>query len=276
MHPDDAQIEAFVMRALDDDVPEDFVRHVSNCDECAAKLQAEAAFELSMGRVARAPRTQPEPPPGRPLEPWVQLVVGLVLFVAVAAFAVAFRFGRWEVRTVPAPVAHTPPAPDIRLPLHLVNGGFEAPAGSGSVPRGWSLSYAAPGLYSARLDREVRHGGKASVRLSSTGANPGGDGALEQRVSARELGGKRVRVTAFVKGKGVEHGKLWASVRAATSLGERAASGDSCTLSGDFGWKPCALVLNVPPWADEIQLGLELDGHGTIWLDDVRVATEHR
>jgi len=65
-------------------------------------------------------------------------------------------------------------------------------------------------------------------------------------------------------------GDLWLRVQAKESPGDGPGlGGGSCRLSGSFDWKKCEIVFDVPKDGIEIQLGIGLDGPGTIWLDDV-------
>jgi hypothetical protein len=78
-------------------------------------------------------------------------------------------------------------------------------------------------------------------------------------------------MNAFAKAKGIDgRGDLWLRVQAADSPGDgHGLGGGRCPLSGTFDWKPCTIVFDVPERGDEIDIGVGLGAHGTIWLDDV-------
>lgn len=272
MHPEDAQIEAFVMGSLDGGASAEFVEHVSSCDACAAKLQAEARLEVTLGEVARAAHHSINTPASlRPRMALLQAVAGLLLCVAllVGVRVIAKRVAVSSAPVAPTRVAHTSLPHANGPPPRLVNGDFEAPAGSASAPAGWSVSGTARRDYVATLDHEQHHSGKASVRFASKVESPVGGATLAQSLSALNLRGQRVRVTAFVKGKDVVAGSaLRARVLTPASPDD---GGGSCELSGTFNWKPCTIVFDVPPNGTSLQIGLQLEGRGTLWLDDVQL-----
>ncbi|MDB4938790.1 MAG: Transcriptional regulator, AraC family protein, partial [Labilithrix sp.] len=150
----------------------------------------------------------------------------------------------------------------------LVNGDVEA---KGKTPDPWFLSGGARAHYDASVDTSVKHGGKQSARLEPRVKDPQGYGTMMQGFRAHDFRGKRLRMNAFVKGNGIDgRGDLWMRVQAADSPGDGSGlGGGHCTLSGTFDWKPCTLVLDVPERGDEIHIGVGLDAHGTLWLDDV-------
>jgi hypothetical protein len=63
-----------------------------------------------------------------------------------------------------------------------------------------------------------------------------------------------------------------ARVQAASSPGDGPGlGGASCKLAGDFEWRPCEVVFDVPERGTSIELGVGLAGPGAIWLDDVKL-----
>lgn len=153
-------------------------------------------------------------------------------------------------------------------PRGLLNGDCETGTRS---PSGWFMSGGARAHYEAAIDTSVRHGGKQSARLQPRVKDPQGYGTMMQHFRAHAFRGKRLRMNAWVKGKDVDaRGDVWLRVQAADSPGDGGGlGGGSCKLSGTFDWKPCSIVFDVPQRGDAIDVGIGLDPHGTLWLDDV-------
>jgi hypothetical protein len=168
-----------------------------------------------------------------------------------------------------SPVGLDVPLTEIdRRPPALLNGDAEKP---GAHPDGWFLSGGARAHYEAAVDTTEKHGGRQSARLTPRVKDPQGYGTMMQSFRAHDFRGKRLRMNAFVKGKGIDgRGDFWLRVQAADSPGDGPGlGGGSCKLAGTFDWKPCTIVFDVPARGDEVDIGVGLAAHGTIWLDDV-------
>ncbi len=161
-----------------------------------------------------------------------------------------------------------PPTNVDQRPRAIENGDLEAP---GKSPPGWSLQGGARAHYVAVVDTQEKHGGRSSARLEPRVKDPNGYGTLMQQFRVDHLRGKRMRMTAFVKGKDIDgRGDLWLRVQAADSPGDGPGlGGGSCKLSGTFDWKPCTIVFDIPERGDGLDIGIGLDPHGTLWIDDV-------
>jgi hypothetical protein len=161
-------------------------------------------------------------------------------------------------------------APAPAAPRGLINGDFEADF-EAALDGGWVMSGGASAEFEPAIDRTEHVSGAASLRLRPRVAAPSGYGTLMQSVPASAFRGKRLRMTAQVKGEGVEaRGDLWLRVQAVYSPGDGPGlGGGACSLAHSFAWRPCELVFDVPDAAEEIQLGLGLAGPGTLWLDRV-------
>jgi hypothetical protein len=93
------------------------------------------------------------------------------------------------------------------------------------------------------------------------------------RMLAEDYRGKRLRMSAQVRGRGVaDRGDMWLRVRSIISPADGPGlGGGSCNLTGGFEWKPCTVVFDVPKTAMWIEMGIGLAGPGAIWLDDVKL-----
>jgi len=143
----------------------------------------------------------------------------------------------------------------------------------GDQPAGWFVSGGARSHYAARTDRDVAFEGRSSLRVEPTVPEPQGYGTVMQNVRAAAYRGHRWRLTAMVRGRGVDkRGDFWLRVQAADSPGDGAGlGGGACTLSGDFDWRPCEIVFDVPARGDALQFGVGTTGHGRLWVDALRL-----
>lgn len=106
MHPELEQIQAFVMGKLDRDVSAEFIEHVSSCDECAEKLQAEARLELAIDEIEQAVRRRERP------RPWLRSRRGrLAQLLAAALVTVGLVVGAFALKPHVSKQAQVPQAP---------------------------------------------------------------------------------------------------------------------------------------------------------------------
>lgn len=135
-----------------------------------------------------------------------------------------------------------------------------------SLPASWE----ARGV-TAVLDREVAYEGAQSLRLTRE-VSSGRGGRVTQRVPAMQLRGDRFALRAYIRTEHVENGTagLWLRIDGKNGrlyfdgLRERGPHGTS-------GWTLYSLEAPLIDEAETITLGLELDGTGTAWFDDVKL-----
>ncbi len=142
-----------------------------------------------------------------------------------------------------------------------------------AVPAGWLLSGGNPDLYRLRVDREVRHAGEASLRLSARGNRRRREWAVAvQIVDATPYRGKRVRLAGFLRSEEAGSGGLWLRVDGILD-GEAALLGmdntDDRRLRDTEDWTEQTIVVEVPPEAVAILFGAMLEGDGDLWVDDL-------
>ncbi len=166
--------------------------------------------------------------------------------------------------------------PDV--PLTWIDGRPRAPRNGdleaeGDHPTGWVMLGGARGHYQAVVDREVAHGGRSSARLEPAVDSPQGYGTLVQLFRAVDYTGRRMRLTAWVRGRGIEgRGDLWQRVQGEELPTDGPGMGGAnFRLAGSFDWRKLEVVFDVPPGSDSIQWGIGLGGRGTLWIDDVRL-----
>lgn len=139
----------------------------------------------------------------------------------------------------------------------------------GGVPPGWRLGGPEAERYRAEVDRAVTHSGKASARLSSL--EPSADGAvhLSQRIDASEFAGGRVRLSGWVRTRGVTG---WSALWLRVTGERRLLAFDNMQhrgLRGDTEWTRLEIVLDAPKESARLTYGLSLQGAGSAWLDDL-------
>ena len=144
-------------------------------------------------------------------------------------------------------------------------------AAAPDAPPAWICAGSAPSDYVMGVDHRIAHTGKGSGFLRSRGSRPAGFGALMQTVDAERYHGRRMRLRAWVKTRGV---KEWAGVwmRVESRDPDRPLAADfmqARPIQGTTDWTPYDVVLDVAPEATRIALGLLLDGRGWAWIDDI-------
>ena len=103
-------------------------------------------------------------------------------------------------------------------------------------------------------------------------ARSSGFGTMMQAIDASEYRGKRLRLSSYVKSKGVEN---WAGVwmRVDGPEQSRSLAFDNMNdrpIKGTKDWTRCDIVLDVANEATGIAFGILVNGPGTVWLDDVK------
>jgi hypothetical protein len=142
---------------------------------------------------------------------------------------------------------------------------------SAAVPQGWFLAGSDPHSYLIDRDTAVNYKGKASGRLESTGESAG-FGTMMQTFESGEYLGKRVRMSAFVKSQEVKRwAGLWLRVDGKTRASLSFDNMQNRPITGTTDWKRYEIVLDVPPEAIDIAMGILLDGPGKVWISNVEL-----
>lgn len=146
------------------------------------------------------------------------------------------------------------------------------------LPTGWYPAGSNWKNYSIELKtKEGRKNGSA-VRLECIKDTTNGYGSLMQDFLPGAFLGKRIRISAWAKTKGVEQ---WAGiwVQVAKETDEKPLCFDNMAdrpISGDTDWKWYELVVDVPWESKVILIGGILNGTGILWLDDFAVEVVDR
>lgn len=102
-------------------------------------------------------------------------------------------------------------------------------------------------------------------------ATPAGFATLMQSISAESWRGKRVRLTAKVRTRGVQRAQMWMRVDGHNRQVLAFDSMSQRPITGSRPWRSYSIVLDVPRSATSISYGFLLSGRGTVWADDFRV-----
>lgn len=194
--------------------------------------------------------------------------IALAAFSALAPPAVADEPAAPRPPRVPPEQAARPVAS-----VPLANAGFESPAPSRQgAPDGWvAIQHAGPLSYTFTLDGEVFRSGARSLRIDNVGPEPWG--ALDQVITATPWRGKTLRFSAWLRtrdAKGNAHG-------AGAGLAMQTRHGGyvvdqvrmrTDAVGGTTDWARYEVHLEVARTADQIEVGVNLFGPGTVWIDD--------
>jgi len=147
-----------------------------------------------------------------------------------------------------------------------------------AVPAGWSLA-ANPHEYDSAVDPGMFYNGKPSTYIKSKqGVRATALGSIVQEVKVAAYAGKRIRLSANLRSEGVqEWGGLWMRVDDANrpQKGFPSSVGfddmHDRSIKGTTGWQNYSVVVDVPPGATGIYIGLALVGPGELWMNDHKV-----
>ena len=165
--------------------------------------------------------------------------------------------------------------------IALVNPGFESPRpGLFGNPEGWfSIQHAGDLSYTFRLDKAVHHAGANSLRIDNVGPEP--FGSIYQHVPAQPYAGKRLRFSAWVRTEdatGSATGGGGVLLIQAMQGGAPLAWNHmrDTPVRGTQAWARYSVEIDVPPAADQIEVGAMLHGPGRLWLDDAELEEVER
>jgi len=153
----------------------------------------------------------------------------------------------------------------------LAGGDFEKAVEN--MPEGWQHVHGYQGrTYSGTVAQDERehHGGRASLRLSNTGADDIAQAAQNVAVGGSFTAGKTYQLGAWMKAQDLGPGNaiaLGAFTQAMKSLGSWHIA--MPTASAD--WTRGKVRFTLPVGTDLLRIMLQIHGPGTVWIDDVRL-----
>jgi hypothetical protein len=140
------------------------------------------------------------------------------------------------------------------------------------VPPGWIGSIGPLSYYEIGLDHAEHHGGHSAAYMAGPKLYTPDQAILDQAIRADDYRGKRVRLSAWVKGSGLVGplAGLWMRVDgpgvvpAFDNMSNRSESGTT-------KWHQVAIVLDVPTDAIGMVVGALHQGGGILFIDDVKL-----
>jgi len=169
--------------------------------------------------------------------------------------------------TAPAPTV--PVVPEVPREIVLKNPGFEAPipANSNCAP-GWGCSaHADTSSFAFTVDTSGPAEGATSFRVQRVKLEPWA--LVTQAVEDPRMRGKRLRFSIAVRTEGVEVGAGIFMV--AQNAGGRSIAHEKTLLKGTTPWTRQALEFTVPQAAQIFEVGVTLEGPGSVWIDSARL-----
>jgi serine/threonine protein kinase len=177
------------------------------------------------------------------------------------------RPGASEAREALRALAGADAGPAVLAPLNLR---FDLPSGGEEMPAGWcdSLGFVdgASPAYKATAE------GSSCLRLRSEGARKGEFGSLMQRIPARHLAGRAVRLEGRIRAE-CEDG--WAGLWLRADDESQVLVFDNMAdrrVRGSSPWTACAIEAELPRGVVWLNYGLLLVGRGAAWVSDLRLA----
>ncbi|USK70499.1 helix-turn-helix transcriptional regulator [Peribacillus asahii] len=138
--------------------------------------------------------------------------------------------------------------------------------------KGWLLSGSHPFHYEIGIDYGVVHKGKGSGYLKSvTVESPNEFGTLMQEFKADQYKNKRLKLSGFIKTKGLSgFCGLWMRVDSAMQDVLQFDNMSDRPITTDTEWNHYSIVLDVPDNGAVISFGILLNGHGQVWIDELK------
>jgi len=149
---------------------------------------------------------------------------------------------------------------------------FGASLAHADNPKGWILAGSEPGSYEIGVDKMTRHGGGASGLIKSKVSTTSGFGTIMQTFKPLKLGGKRVRLSGWIKADKVgDWAGMWMRVDGSSKQPTAFDNMGNRPIKGTKDWARYEIVLDVDSAAAAVAFGVLLTGTGTVWLDDLKV-----
>lgn len=144
--------------------------------------------------------------------------------------------------------------------------------GKNNIIPGWIVTGTIPHEYSVDFDCAVFHKGTRSVRIKGESVNidKGDYMTVMQQVKACNYIGKRIRFSAFIKTQEVEEWcGLWMRINGTTANILKFDNMQNRPIKGTNDWNYYSVVLDIPESSNIINIGILLNGKGTIWMDHI-------
>lgn len=199
----------------------------------------------------------------------------LLLFtrLPILDIAVMFRFESQEAFTRAFKKEYNlPPGRYRKAMSNLIHSKEEFDMGKNNLIPGWIITGTVPSEYHVNYDYDTFYKGSRSVCIKGESDTIGDDdyGTIMQQFKAKNYIGNRIRFSAFIKTKNVDGWcALWMRINDTTANIVRFDNMQNRPIKGDNDWNHYAVVLDVPESSNIINIGLLLNGTGTVWMDQV-------
>jgi hypothetical protein len=165
------------------------------------------------------------------------------------------------------------------LQLAILSPAFDIgdPRQSSTTPDGWYFRAVEPADYRFGIDTVTFHGGNRSgfmeYAVEPIVVHPKrGPAHFIGAFKAQGLRNRRVRITAYIKGRGIEGGAfVWCQIESRNRLNTYPLSEEP--IVGTTEWLKQAAVVDISGSADIFAIGVSLNGRGALWIDDVKIHT---
>ncbi|SHL77666.1 transcriptional regulator, AraC family [Anaerocolumna jejuensis DSM 15929] len=144
--------------------------------------------------------------------------------------------------------------------------------GKNNLIPGWIITGTVPSEYSVDFDRDIFYKGTRSVRIKGESDNIDDEDYMTvmQQFKARDYIGKRIRFSAFIKTLNVEKWcGLWMRINSTTANIVKFDNMQNRPIKGTNDWNYYSVVLDIPESGNIINIGVLLNGTGTVWMDHV-------
>jgi hypothetical protein len=136
------------------------------------------------------------------------------------------------------------------------------------LPNGWFKAGSHPQNYETGIDTAAKHSGSASAYIKFIGDKPEGFGTLMQAFKPDQYGGKRVRMSAWMKTENADSAQLWMRIDGVEKKMLGFDNMNNRAVKGTDDWKRYEITLDVPESAVAIAFGILVAGRGQAWVDD--------
>ncbi|WP_193726017.1 helix-turn-helix domain-containing protein [Anaerosacchariphilus polymeriproducens] len=139
---------------------------------------------------------------------------------------------------------------------------------------GWIVTGTVPSEYNVEFDYIIFHKGTRSVRIKGESININNEDYMTvmQQFKACTYIGKRIRFSAFIKTQEVDTWcGLWMRINDATANILKLDNMQNRPVKGTNDWNYYSVVLDIPECSNIINIGILLNGKGTIWMDHVDI-----
>ncbi len=181
---------------------------------------------------------------------------------------------RAPVAAEPAPQAPAAPGAALagtRLPVR--NADFEAEPlpRRNCPPTWWCTMHADPNAYRFRVESDSSGRGRY---LEVTRLTPEPWALVTQGVPAAGLAGRRIRLSVLVNAEKLEGSA--GPMLIFQGAGGRVIGHEMSLIPRGSGWRRTSTEIDVPAGAELVEIGLKVEGGGTVGFDDVVATVEDR